>query len=298
MRHLKKKFPSSSRLKHDLRDFFNKLKQEIDSVAFRTPTVEETSAAFINLEEERAQLEMIMRPMQALPFMKSEIRIECFACIAAFLVLVLYLPVNLSSCFDCDSLLTYWLLSLTLLSTIGLLPDFLVLWKLSNYNQSSEPSHVMGCLYLITKSNVYSYMSSLANIKFFLYLMGTARIWWMSVRKCEGCQLLPICYMLIISFFLRIFYSLLRFKLTFHGESLDEKKGFTSQEIATFQTETYFSIEKRTCSICMEDFGDGELVKKMKCAGKHIFHKVCIDKWLISSRSCPNCRVEMLNKEE
>ncbi|XP_004491399.1 NEP1-interacting protein 1-like [Cicer arietinum] len=43
------------------------------------------------------------------------------------------------------------------------------------------------------------------------------------------------------------------------------------------------------CSICFQDFEDGELVRILpKCC--HIFHLECIDKWLIQQGSCPMCR--------
>jgi len=43
-----------------------------------------------------------------------------------------------------------------------------------------------------------------------------------------------------------------------------------------------------TCSICLEPCGYGvELV----C--NHVFHKKCIEKWLDSNPTCPNCRLEV-----
>ncbi|KAL2316756.1 hypothetical protein Fmac_030632 [Flemingia macrophylla] len=43
------------------------------------------------------------------------------------------------------------------------------------------------------------------------------------------------------------------------------------------------------CSICFQDFEDGELVRILpKCS--HHFHLECIDKWLVQQGSCPMCR--------
>lgn len=42
------------------------------------------------------------------------------------------------------------------------------------------------------------------------------------------------------------------------------------------------------CSICLEQFSEGDTVKKLKC--KHIFHPECIQQWLSKEASCPLCR--------
>ncbi|KAK7300076.1 hypothetical protein RJT34_10908 [Clitoria ternatea] len=48
------------------------------------------------------------------------------------------------------------------------------------------------------------------------------------------------------------------------------------------------------CSICFQDFEDGELVRVLpKC--DHLFHLECIDKWLVQQGSCPMCRAYVLN---
>ena len=44
-----------------------------------------------------------------------------------------------------------------------------------------------------------------------------------------------------------------------------------------------------TCLICMDDFTEEDLVRKLpKC--KHIYHKECIDKWIVKKSTCPICR--------
>lgn len=44
------------------------------------------------------------------------------------------------------------------------------------------------------------------------------------------------------------------------------------------------------CPICLLDY-DEETRKQIDCPGNHVFHKECIDAWLIRTRKCPFCRV-------
>ena len=44
-----------------------------------------------------------------------------------------------------------------------------------------------------------------------------------------------------------------------------------------------------TCSICLEDFIEGETVKRMDIC-EHIFHPECIYTWVHVHCSCPMCR--------
>ncbi|OAY41632.1 RING-H2 finger protein ATL74 [Manihot esculenta] len=47
------------------------------------------------------------------------------------------------------------------------------------------------------------------------------------------------------------------------------------------------------CPICLGEFADGEKVRVLpKC--NHGFHVRCIDTWLLSHSSCPNCRLSLL----
>ncbi|XP_052175017.1 RING-H2 finger protein ATL74-like [Diospyros lotus] len=56
---------------------------------------------------------------------------------------------------------------------------------------------------------------------------------------------------------------------------------------------TGLSITATECPICLGDFVDGDRVRVLpKC--NHGFHVKCIDKWLLSHSSCPNCRHSLL----
>ena len=46
------------------------------------------------------------------------------------------------------------------------------------------------------------------------------------------------------------------------------------------------------CSICLEKINKcGKNITLNEC--NHIFHKKCLEKWVIQNNSCPNCRTEV-----
>lgn len=52
-------------------------------------------------------------------------------------------------------------------------------------------------------------------------------------------------------------------------------------------------IPATECPICLGEFVEGEKVRILpKC--NHGFHVMCIDTWLVSHSSCPNCRHSLL----
>jgi hypothetical protein len=46
------------------------------------------------------------------------------------------------------------------------------------------------------------------------------------------------------------------------------------------------------CMVCLSDYEDKEEVRTMPCM--HYFHKICIDKWLLSrGKHCPICKFDI-----
>ncbi|XP_042300646.1 E3 ubiquitin-protein ligase RNF133-like, partial [Sceloporus undulatus] len=48
-----------------------------------------------------------------------------------------------------------------------------------------------------------------------------------------------------------------------------------------------FDLAEETCVVCLETFKPREVVRILTC--RHIFHKRCIDRWLLKRGSCPIC---------
>ncbi|KAL2092880.1 hypothetical protein ACEWY4_012678 [Coilia grayii] len=45
------------------------------------------------------------------------------------------------------------------------------------------------------------------------------------------------------------------------------------------------------CTICLSMLEDGEDVRRLPCM--HLFHQACVDQWLVTSKKCPICRVDI-----
>nr|CAD1835692.1 unnamed protein product [Ananas comosus var. bracteatus] len=44
------------------------------------------------------------------------------------------------------------------------------------------------------------------------------------------------------------------------------------------------------CCVCLSRFGEDEATRELPC--RHLFHRACVDRWLLSCRrTCPLCRV-------
>jgi len=56
------------------------------------------------------------------------------------------------------------------------------------------------------------------------------------------------------------------------------------------------SHEKSSCSICQDDYNEGDRILNLPC--KHTFHKNCVTKWLTMHNSCPMCRMSVHLQEE
>jgi hypothetical protein len=83
------------------------------------------------------------------------------------------------------------------------------------------------------------------------------------------------------------------------NEKLNEKSNAKSNEksnnlsnklfgINLFTDNTNTDIKKPKCSICIENFEDGDIIRTTICS--HSFHQKCSDKWFEFKMTCPNCR--------
>lgn len=63
----------------------------------------------------------------------------------------------------------------------------------------------------------------------------------------------------------------------------------TMQKIMTCTKFKSDALLNTNCTICLDDFVDNEpVVTLTEC--KHVFHKQCINTWLDTKKTCPNCQ--------
>lgn len=70
-----------------------------------------------------------------------------------------------------------------------------------------------------------------------------------------------------------------------YGAAPAEQESINKLKEIEFSKET---CKTKECSICQEDYNEGEILSDLPCA--HNFHKKCVTQWLTLHNSCPVCR--------
>ncbi|KAJ8383059.1 hypothetical protein SKAU_G00038370 [Synaphobranchus kaupii] len=71
------------------------------------------------------------------------------------------------------------------------------------------------------------------------------------------------------------------------------KKAISKLQVRTIrkgdkETESDFD----NCAVCIEGYKPNDVVRVLPC--RHLFHKICVDPWLLDHRTCPMCKMNIL----
>ncbi|XP_049712292.1 E3 ubiquitin-protein ligase RNF149 [Elephas maximus indicus] len=104
--------------------------------------------------------------------------------------------------------------------------------------------------------------------------------------------------MMVISLAWLIFYYVQRFLYTgsqFRSQShrKETKKVIGQLPVHTVKRgEKGIDVDAENCAVCIENFKAKDVVRILPC--KHIFHRTCIDPWLLDHRTCPMCKLDVI----
>ncbi|XP_028914242.1 E3 ubiquitin-protein ligase RNF149 isoform X2 [Ornithorhynchus anatinus] len=104
--------------------------------------------------------------------------------------------------------------------------------------------------------------------------------------------------MMIISLAWLIFYYIQRFLYTGSQFGSQSYRKETKKAIGRLQLHTVkrgdkgIDIDTENCAVCIENYKPKDVVRILPC--KHIFHRTCIDPWLLDHRTCPMCKLDVI----
>lgn len=73
----------------------------------------------------------------------------------------------------------------------------------------------------------------------------------------------------------------------------DAQKAIKQLEVRTVKKgDAETGADAQTCAVCIESYKAGDVITVLTCG--HIFHKACIEPWLLEKRTCPMCKCDIL----
>lgn len=113
--------------------------------------------------------------------------------------------------------------------------------------------------------------------------------------------LLSIAFLIVtaasVTYF--VFLSATRiYRLRRHQRNEQRLKSKAKKAIRCLQVRTLarddeeVNSESHLCAVCIESYRMGDVVTVLTC--DHIFHKTCIEPWLLEKRTCPMCKCDIL----
>uniref|UniRef100_A0A8D0P1E7 RING-type domain-containing protein n=1 Tax=Sus scrofa TaxID=9823 RepID=A0A8D0P1E7_PIG len=104
--------------------------------------------------------------------------------------------------------------------------------------------------------------------------------------------------MMIISLAWLIFYYIQRFLYTGSQFGSQSHRKETKKVIGQLPLHTVkhgekgIDVDAENCAVCIENFKVKDVIRILPC--KHIFHRICIDPWLLDHRTCPMCKLDVI----
>ncbi|XP_027871201.1 E3 ubiquitin-protein ligase RNF128a [Xiphophorus couchianus] len=87
-------------------------------------------------------------------------------------------------------------------------------------------------------------------------------------------------------------YSMNRHRRTENRLKSEAKKAIGRLEVITLKRGDELTTSDAMCAVCIESYKAGEVVTVLTC--DHVFHKACIEPWLLERRTCPMCKCDIL----
>ncbi|XP_069781404.1 RING finger protein 150a isoform X2 [Narcine bancroftii] len=105
--------------------------------------------------------------------------------------------------------------------------------------------------------------------------------------------------LMIISLAWLVFYYIQRFRYANARDRNQRRLGDAAKKaIGKLQIRTIKKGDKETesdfdnCAVCIEGYKPNDVVRILPC--RHLFHKTCVDPWLLDHRTCPMCKMNIL----
>ncbi|XP_017297442.1 RING finger protein 150 [Kryptolebias marmoratus] len=105
--------------------------------------------------------------------------------------------------------------------------------------------------------------------------------------------------LMIISLAWLVFYYIQRFRYANARDRDQRRLGDAAKKaISKLQVRTIRKGDQETeadfdnCAVCIEGYKPNDVVRILPC--RHLFHKSCVDPWLLDHRTCPMCKMNIL----
>ncbi|XP_037335889.2 RING finger protein 150 [Pungitius pungitius] len=105
--------------------------------------------------------------------------------------------------------------------------------------------------------------------------------------------------LMIISLAWLVFYYIQRFRYANARDRNQRRLGDAAKKaISKLQVRTIRKGDQETeadfdnCAVCIEGYKVNDVVRVLPC--RHLFHKSCVDPWLLDHRTCPMCKMNIL----
>jgi hypothetical protein len=234
------------------------------------------------------------------------------------ITILIFLSRYWSTCGGCDRPLRWWLLMLSVLQTCQIPVRVVFLASVRGpaaaaRNEGGDGHALEECVTSLTASPAWVVSKKVALVQYAWFVLGM--VWWMHSTACPDCPgigQLTAGVMILVAGRAATAMAVVTILFSPLGANSDEALEADAKKVAAATTNQISALpvvrfqssaasaskptagddgedeaEAPTCSICLTEFEDGAIMRRLPCG--HDFHRRCVDKWLHLNKRCPLC---------